>query len=88
GENIAQFGNTMKPVEYRAQSRTSPLFWYPYDRTRNALDTLGRGSDPHPCWGYKLQYTNPVTGGWAMPTMGTFMQLLPSGFNGREYRST
>lgn len=88
GENIAQFGNTMKPVEYRAQSRTSPLFWYPYDRTRNALDALGRGSDPHPCWGYKLQYTNPVTGGWAMPTMGTFMQLLPSGFIGREYRST
>lgn len=88
GDNLAQFGNTMKPVEYRAKSRTSPLFWYPYERTREALETLKAGQDCHPCWGYKLQYTNPVTGGWAMPTIGTFMQLLPRGFKGRDYRST
>ena len=88
GENFARFGNTMKPLEYQAKSRTSPLFWYPYDRTRDALETLLKQSAPHPCWGHKLQYTNPVTGGWAMPTMGTFMQLLPSGFSGGEYRST
>jgi len=88
GENFAQFGNTMKPLEYKARSRTSPLFWYPYDRTRVALDTLRADNDPHPCWGYKLQYTNPVTGDWAMPTMGTFMQMLPKGFKGDNYRST
>ncbi len=88
GENMAQFGNTMKPVEYRAKSKTSPLFWYPYDRTREALSALGENTEIHPCWGHKLQYTNPVTGGWAMPTMGTFMQLLPSGFKGGDYRST
>ena len=88
GENFAQFGNTMKPVEYQAKSRTSPLFWYPYERTREALDTLLADKHAHPCWGYKLQYTNPVTGGWAMPTMGTYMQLLPAGFKGAEYRST
>jgi gentisate 1,2-dioxygenase len=88
GDNLAQFGNTMKPVEYRAKNRTSPLFWYPYDRTREALQTMGRGRDPHSCWGYKLQYTNPVTGDWAMPTIGTFMQLLPKGFRGKDYRST
>jgi gentisate 1,2-dioxygenase len=87
-DNLAQFGNTMKPVEYKAQSRTSPLFWYPYERTRSALATLQRGHDPHPCWGYKLQYTNPVNGGWAMPTIGTFMQIVPKGFAGAEYRST
>ena len=88
GDNLAQFGNTMKPVEYRGKSRTSPLFWYPYERTREALETLRRGHDAHACWGYKLQYTNPVTGGWAMPTIGTFMQLLPKGFRGKDYRST
>ena len=86
--NLASFGNTMKPVEYKAMTRTSPLFWYPYDRTREALATLQRGQDPHACWGFKLQYTNPVTGDWAMPTIGTFMQLLPRGFAGTEYRST
>jgi gentisate 1,2-dioxygenase len=88
GDNLAQFGNTMKPVEYKAKSRTSPLFWYPYERTREALETLKSGHDVHPCWGHKLQYTNPVTGGWAMPTIGTFMQLLPGGFKGKDYRST
>ena len=88
GENLAQFGNTMKPMAYRAKSRTSPLFWYPYGRTREGLATLAAAHDPHPCWGFKLQYTNPTTGGWAMPTIGTFMQLLPRGFRGIEYRST
>lgn len=88
GVNLAQFGNTMKPVEYKAKTKTSPLFWYPYDRTREALATLQRGHDTHPCWGYKMQYTNPVTGGWAMPTMGQFMQLMPKGYKGKDYRST
>lgn len=86
--NFAEFGHTMKPVDYQPKSQTSPLFWYPYDRTREALETLKAHSGPHPCWGHKLQYTNPVTGGWAMPAIGTFMQLLPAGFQGKAYRST
>ena len=49
---------------------------------------MQRGHEPHASWGHKLQYTNPVTGSWAMPTIGTFMQLLPKGFRGKEYRST
>jgi gentisate 1,2-dioxygenase len=88
GDNLAQFGNTMKPVEYKARSKTSPLFWYPYGRTREALETMRKSGEIHAHWGHKLQYTNPVTGGWAMPTIGTFMQLLPKGFQGKDYRST
>jgi gentisate 1,2-dioxygenase len=88
GDNLAQFGNTMKPVQYKAKSRTSPLFWYPYERTREALEKMKNGREAHPCWGHKLQYTNPVTGESAMPTIGTFMQLLPRGFKGKDYRST
>ena len=38
--------------------------------------------------GLKLRYVNPVDGGWAMPTIGTFMQLLPKGFRRLPYRST
>jgi gentisate 1,2-dioxygenase len=85
---FAQFGNTMKPVEYKPRSRTSPLFHYPYARTREALETMQRHDKPHAAWGHKLQYTNPVTGDWAIPTIGTFMQLLPKGFKGAQYRST
>ncbi|HEY5293219.1 MAG TPA: cupin domain-containing protein, partial [Burkholderiales bacterium] len=31
---------------------------------------------------------NPVNGGWAMPTMSTWMQLIPKGFKTASYRST
>lgn len=86
--NLARFGNTMKPVGFEASSGTSPLCWYPYERTRAALETLKSDQDPHHCWGHKLQYLNPVTGKSAMPTIGTFMQLLPKGFKGKPYRAT
>jgi gentisate 1,2-dioxygenase len=35
-----------------------------------------------------LRYTNPVTGDHAMPTMATFIQLLPAGFKSTPYRAT
>lgn len=88
GESFAKFGNTMLPVNYKPASRTSPLFWYPYDRTREALATLAKTDEMHACYGYKLKFTNPATGSWPMPTIGTFMQLLPKGFKGKPYRST
>ncbi len=88
GESFARFGNTMLPVDFKPQSKTSPLFWYPYARTREALAELAKAGDPHPCYGHKLKFTNPATGGWAIPTIGSFMQLLPKGFRGKAYRST
>ena len=36
----------------------------------------------------KLQYVNPATGGYPMPTIAAFLQLLPKGFSGEPYRST
>jgi gentisate 1,2-dioxygenase len=88
GQSFASFGNTMLPVNHKPRSRTSPLFWYPYDRSRDALAELAKAEAPHPCYGHKLKYANPATGGWPMPTIGTFMQLLPKGFRGKLYRST
>jgi gentisate 1,2-dioxygenase len=35
-----------------------------------------------------MQYANPATGGYPMPTIGAFLQLLPPGFRGGRYRST
>ena len=49
---------------------------------------LARGGDPDPYHGHKLRYVNPATGEAAMPTIGTFIQLLPRGFAGLPYRST
>jgi len=35
-----------------------------------------------------MEFVNPASGGPAMPSMSSFIQLLPSGFSGRPYRST
>ena len=37
--------------------------------------------------GYKMRYVNPVTGGYPMPSMGAFLQLLPKG-SSRVARTT
>ena len=57
-------------------------------RTRESLETLSRNSDPDPYHGYKMRYVNPASGDYAMPTIGTFIQLLPKGFSTGPYRST
>ena len=66
----------------------SPIFSYPYERSREALEKLKDGSEWDPCGGIKLQYVNPVTGASAMPTISTFLQLLPKGFRGETWRTT
>jgi gentisate 1,2-dioxygenase len=88
GESSQRFGMNMLPVNYTATSRTSPIFCYPYERSREALEKLARSSAIDPIDGVKMQYTNPATGGFAMPTIGTFLQLLPRGFRGESARVT
>lgn len=88
GDSLARFGANLLPVDHRPTGLTSPVFSYPYARTREALETLHRNGDPDPCHGHKMRFVNPLTGGFAMPTIGTFMQMLPGGFRSRPYRST
>jgi len=88
GDSIARYAQNMLPVRHRVSNPTSPVFSYPYDRTRDALDTLYRTGELDAWDGVKLRYTNPATGGYPMPTIATFMQFLPAGFSGRQYRST
>ena len=88
GDSLARYGNNLLPVDWKPAVKTSPVFNYPYARTREALDALSRGGDPDPYHGHKMRYVNPATGESAMPTIGTFIQLLPRGFAGLPYRST
>jgi gentisate 1,2-dioxygenase len=88
GYSFARFGHNMAPVRERAADFTSPIFSYPYERSREALDKLYRHGELDAWDGVKLRYVNPTTGGWPMPTMATFMQYLPAGFQGRSWRST
>jgi gentisate 1,2-dioxygenase len=88
GAAMAEVGSNLLPVDQTWGSLTSPIFNYPYDRTREALDQLARFREINAWHGHKMRYVNPVNGGWAMPTMATWMQLLPAGFETRPYRST
>ncbi|MDR3534304.1 MAG: gentisate 1,2-dioxygenase [Rhodopila sp.] len=87
GDSDARFGANLVPVDYRPGA-TSPMFNYPYARTREALERMRRADAWDPCHGLKMRYSNPTNGGHAMTTMGTFVQLLPQGFSTAAYRST
>ena len=78
----------MMPLEYQPPRPSSPVFTYPYTRSRQTLEHVYRNSALHPCHGAKMQFINPATGGYPMPTIGAFLQLLPAGFAGAPYRST
>jgi gentisate 1,2-dioxygenase len=88
GDSLARFGTGLLPVGYESTTPASPVFNYPYERTREALEQMRKAEEWDPCHGLKMRYVNPVTGGYAMPTMATFMQLLPGGMTTAPYRST
>ncbi len=89
GTSLARYGNNMAPVRGDAPfNANSPIFNYPYARSREALHQLERDTELDPWDGFKLRYINPLTGGSPMPTLGTFMQRLPPGFDGKPYRQT
>ena len=89
GTSLARYSHNMAPVQRDAPfGATSPIFSYPYERSREALHKLERDA-PRDAWdGVKLRYINPLTGGSPMPTMATFLQRLPAGFDGQPWRQT
>ncbi|MEM7443315.1 MAG: gentisate 1,2-dioxygenase [Pseudomonadota bacterium] len=88
GDSPARFGEGLVPVDWQPGVKTSPVFNYPYERSREVLETLRNTQDWDPCHGLKMRYINPTTGDWAMPTIGTSLQLLPKGFASAPYQST
>jgi gentisate 1,2-dioxygenase len=88
GDALARYGSGLLPVGWRNGSLNSPVFNYPYARTREALHALTKAGAPDPHAGHLMRYVNPADGGWAMPTMATMVRLLPRGFATLPYRST
>lgn len=89
GTSLARYGANMLPLEPQSPfGRTSPIFSYPYARSREALAHLAAHAPLDPGHGAVLRYVNPLTGGHAMPTIGTQLQLLPAGFATATTRTT
>jgi gentisate 1,2-dioxygenase len=87
GDALSRYGAALVPVDF-TPGRRSPLLSYPYARSRETLDRLHRNGPLDPVHAIKMQYVNPATGGYPMPTMAAFLQLLPKAFETRPYRST
>ncbi len=88
GDSLARFGSGLLPVGHKQGSLNSPVFNYPYPRTRQALHALTLAGAPDAHLGHLMRFVNPLDGGWAMPTMATMIRLLPSGFATQSYRSS
>jgi gentisate 1,2-dioxygenase len=88
GDSLKRYGANMLPVDHQPVGvSSSPVFVYPYERTRESLLGIAQG-EPDKHLGFKLRYVNPATGGSPMPTIGAYAQRLPRGFETRPYRCT
>ncbi|PPR61266.1 MAG: Gentisate 1,2-dioxygenase [Alphaproteobacteria bacterium MarineAlpha3_Bin7] len=88
GDSLERYGNNMRPVGVLPDDLNSPIFSYPYERSRETLEKLRNSSDLDPYHGLKLEYIDPTTGGPAISTISTFLQLMPKGFKSEKYQST
>lgn len=70
-----------------SQGEASPLFVYKWENVRDALGRLA-AHPGSPYDGIVVEYTNPLTGGPAMPTMSFRMQLLRPGERTLAHRHT
>ena len=66
----------------------SPLFKYSWKNVYPALLEAQKVNEVNPFDGIFMQYSNPLTGGHVMQTMGAAMQLLPAGFIGKAHKHT
>jgi gentisate 1,2-dioxygenase len=87
GDSLYRYGMNMLPVEPRRGS-ASPVFSYPYARARAVLEHLRAHSEWDPHHGLRMEYIDPTSGGAAIPTISTFLQLLPQSFTTARYQST
>jgi gentisate 1,2-dioxygenase len=69
----------------RGISEHSPMFVYPWEKTRAALDGM-RGYEGDPYDGIIVEYADPATGASVMPTMSFRSQMLRPGEETRAHR--
>jgi gentisate 1,2-dioxygenase len=88
GDSLNRYGSNMRPVGEVPDNLNSPIFSYPYAKSRETLENLRKSFDWDPYHGLKLEYIDPTSGGPAMSTISTFLQLLPKGFKTEKYQTT
>ena len=86
--SVAKYGaGGLRPAwEAEPATRYSPLWHYPLARARATLEQLAAQHPGSPFDGVILEYTNPLTGGPTMPTIGCHIQMLRPGEHTRAHR--
>jgi gentisate 1,2-dioxygenase len=82
------YGGGLAPRTSRHEKPFSPIVNYRWDRTYQALQTLAAQGESSPFDDVILEYTNPLSGGPALPTISAFIQLLRPGCRTRAHRHT
>lgn len=86
GESSALYGaKHLRRVGVRPLSPISPVFSYPWAETERELYNLAR-FEGDPFDDVAFDYTNPLTGGHVMPTIGCRIQMLRPGVHTRAHR--
>jgi gentisate 1,2-dioxygenase len=88
GDSYARYGSGVLPDDAPKGLMRSPIINYPYSRIKPVIERMAKSDDIDPHHGARVRYANPIDGGWATPTMGAHLALLPNGFRGKDYRST
>lgn len=76
------------PADKNWDKPYSPLFKFSWTKVYPALLEALEVNEVNPIDGIFMQYSNPLTGGHVMQTMGASMQLLPAGFKGKAHKHT
>lgn len=80
------FGGLRPSREPASSPRYSPLWHYPLSQAVAALERLSADEQASPFDGAIIEYTNPLTGGSVMPTIGCYIQRLRPGEHTRAHR--
>lgn len=81
-------GPGLKPTLHDWQKPYSPLLKYEWEPTYEMLLRYSKVTDGSPFDGIIMDYTNPLTGGPVMATMGATMQMLRPGEHTKAHRHT
>ncbi len=85
---VAKYGTGgLRPAWAGATGKAySPLWHYPYTQVKATLERLATQEAGSPFDGVIMEYTNPETGGPAMPTITCHVQLLQPGIHTQAHR--
>jgi gentisate 1,2-dioxygenase len=87
-KSYREFGSgIMRPAHAAHYELSSPILSYPWKRAEAALQSAA-GLEGDPYDDILLEYQNPMTGGPALPTIGTALQMLRPGIVCKPHRHT